>query len=63
MIRLLSLPVLTCLFASAGLAADSFYGRYFAPPCYARAYDATHLADNPAQRVTSFYVTDNLSDN
>ncbi len=47
--------------ASAYLASAqpaSFYDAYIAPggttPCYARAYDAAHLAANPRQRLTGF---------
>ncbi len=46
---------------TAGLAADSFFQRYFAEqngaaPCYARTYDAEHLVANPKQRVQRMFV-------
>ncbi len=49
--------------APAANAADSFYATYFAgrngeAPCYARTYDAEHLAKNPKQKVIHFFVTE-----
>jgi hypothetical protein len=46
---------------AAGLAADSFFQKYIAErdgaaPCYARTYDAEHLAANPKQRVRRIFV-------
>ena len=50
------------LAAPAANAADSFYAKFIAErdgatPCYARTYDAKHLADNPKQKVIHFFVT------
>ena len=54
---------LAVLAPSAASAADSFYARYIAAPCYARSYDSAHLAQHPKQRVTGFYLTDSGYDN
>jgi len=54
-----ALACLAWLPAAADAATgNSFYDRYIAAPCYARGYDAKHLAAHPAQRVTRFYLTD-----
>ncbi|MEQ8699951.1 MAG: hypothetical protein RLT05_25750 [Bauldia litoralis] len=55
--RLIASLALVVLAAPAAIAEESFYQKHFAPPCYARSYDAAHLAAHPLQRVTYFYVT------
>lgn len=50
------------LAAPAASAADSFYAKFIAErdgvaPCYARTYDAKHLAAHPRQKVIHFFVT------
>ena len=62
--RIAALACLAALPAAADAATgNSFYARYIAAPCYARTYDAKHLAAHPTQRVTRFYVTDSGYDN
>lgn len=63
MLRTACLFILVSLPATAALGAESFYDRHFAPPCYARTYDAAHLAAHPRQRLTRFYVTGSRAGN
>lgn len=49
------------------MAAGSIYDTHFAErsgtwPCYARTYDATHLAAHPDQRVRQFFATANAAE-
>jgi hypothetical protein len=55
---------LTLLVASPALAADTFYDTHIAKrdgetPCYARTYDAAHLAAHPKQVVRRFFTIAN----
>jgi hypothetical protein len=55
------------LAASAAGAADSFFSSHLSRPggvvpCYARTYDAKHLAAHPEQRVVHFYLTHSPAD-
>ena len=64
--KLAALAILVAVPAAAE-AAEPFYARYIAPrdgvaPCYARTYDDAHLADNPKQRVTRFFLTRSEAD-
>ncbi len=60
MARIIALAALTACVASSGAsAASSFFGQYFpqdgrASNCYARGYQADHMAAHPKQRVTYF---------
>ncbi|HET7714116.1 MAG TPA: hypothetical protein VFK86_00660 [Bauldia sp.] len=56
-----ALVAVLVLAAPAASAADSFYAIYIADrngvaPCYARTYDAKHLAAHPDQKVVHFFL-------
>ncbi len=60
--KIAAIAVLTIAAPVAAEAAGSFYATYIAErkgaaPCYARTYDAKHLAANPKQKVIHFFVT------
>jgi hypothetical protein len=60
--RILATIALVTAAAPAAHAADSFFAAYIAErggaaPCYARTYDAKHLAAHPKQKVVHFFVT------
>lgn len=52
----LSLP------AAAGVYAERIAGAMGEPPCYARSYDAEHLAAHPRQRLTGFALSESRLD-
>jgi len=58
--RIIAVIAALVLAAPAASAADSFYATYIAgrdgAPCYARTYDAKHLAAHPKQKVVHFFV-------
>lgn len=65
--RIIAAIAAIAITAPAAGAADSFYATYIAgrdgaAPCYARTYDAKHLAAHPKQKVVHFFVTRSAAD-